>query len=176
MQINIFRLVSDPGTNMIMLAGIIFTTMLFLTLIKWGKGRPSVMRILITIIGYAIFSSGLGMMLPYLDFPGGPGMPVNDMVAAGGLVTVIGLVIILSMWCAGGSIANTGPTHQKTGTVRIRTIEQVSAAASDKGILVHGGDAPIIRCPKCDGEFEVTPEMMAASNLRCVHCGKIVDL
>jgi len=175
-QINIFQLSSDPGTNMIMLAGIFFTALLLLTLIKWRRGRPSIMRILVTIIGYAVFSFGLGMMLPYLYSPAGPGMPMNDVAVAGGVVTIIGLVISVSMWCAGGSIASTGPSHQKTGTVRIRTIEQVSAAASAKGILVHGGDAPIIRCPKCDGEFEVTPEMMAAMDLLCLHCGKKINL
>ncbi|MHA1577985.1 MAG: hypothetical protein ACTSU3_11550 [Candidatus Thorarchaeota archaeon] len=176
MQINIFRLLSDPGSNMLLLAGIFFSSMFLLTLIKWRKGRPSIMRILVTIIGYAVFSFGLGMTLPYLYSPAGPGMPMNDVAVAGGVVTIIGLVIIVSMWCAGGSIASTGPSHQKTGIVRIRTIEQVSAAASDKGILVHGGDTPIIRCPKCNGEFEVTPEMMAARDLLCLNCGKEIDL
>ncbi|MHA1135868.1 MAG: hypothetical protein ACTSSE_05220 [Candidatus Thorarchaeota archaeon] len=77
---------------------------------------------------------------------------------------------------ARGAVANTGPTHQKSGTVRIRTLEQIAEAASAKGILIHGGENPSIRCPKCDDVFEVKPEMLAASDLLCIHCNKKLDL
>ena len=172
MQYDIFRLVSDPGMNILLLTAIFTFILLFFAAIGWRKGRPSGMRLLLTIFGSILFSLGLGIMLPYMDSPAGPGMPVGDMVAGGGVIAVVGLIILVGTWCSGGSIVKAEVSSQKTGSVRIRTIEQVVEAANERGLLVSGGDSPIIRCPKCDETFALIPEMLVNSDLQCIHCKK----
>lgn len=176
MQFEIFRLVSDPGTNILLLTVIFSFILLFFAAIAWRKERPSGMRLLLMVFGSILFSLGLGIMLPYMDSPPGPGMPIGDMVAGGAVIAIVGLVILVGIWCSSGSIVKAEISSQKTGSVRIRTIEQVTEAANQRGLLVSSGNPPIIRCPKCDETFTLVPEMLVASDLQCIHCGKQIGL
>ena len=176
MQYEIFDLVSDPGTNMLLLALIIFSFLILVSAVKWRIERPSFLRLTFMVIGYIVFSFGMGIVLTYLDAPPGLGMSISDMSAGGSIVAAIGLFFMIGGWCVGGKIIKGEISTQRTGSIRIRTIEEVTEKAARTGLLVSGGTTPTISCPKCYNTFELTPEILALPVLKCTHCGKPIDL
>lgn len=181
MQIEFFRLVSDPATNVLLLAAIIFGVLLVPSIYKW-RGRQLSIRMVLMTVGYAVFSFGLGLVLTFTDAPSGIGSPISDVAAAGGIITIVGLVVILGAWCGGGSIVDSDVPKSRKDTVRIMTIEDVAERAARKGLLIQKDlepeqvTTPLVKCPLCQKIFVVKPEMLVEGTLRCTNCRKVVQL